>query len=257
MQASDQAKAQQSDKTQVRLPSGEKIQLQAGIAAEVTAALQPGDGAAAAEGYFLMQFDYPFPTQARQALEKTGVVFYDYYDVSTYVVKMKADVLDAVDVLLQSGEVRAVAALPSQGKLVGELAALAADSPSGNSDIVLSTYEAPTQAELDELGQRFVIERSSFGVVNILEGKVLNADLLVLAGLDYVQTIEVQQNNTLGNYDGRMGTGSDVSRAYGWDGTGVRVMVVDTGVARSGTTYHPDLLAGRIADQLGLSEQRQ
>jgi subtilisin family serine protease len=46
-----------------------------------------------------------------------------------------------------------------------------------------------------------------------------------------------------------MGIGSDIVRDFGFDGTDVQMMVVDTGIARSGTTYHPDLQASRILDQ--------
>ncbi|NIV32061.1 MAG: S8 family serine peptidase, partial [Anaerolineae bacterium] len=54
---------------------------------------------------------------------------------------------------------------------------------------------------------------------------------------------------TLGNLDGGMGVGADVVRATGFDGTGVQVMVVDSGIAREGDTYHPDLQGDRILDQ--------
>jgi subtilisin family serine protease len=247
--AATQEKLAGLDTTTVRLASGEKIQLQAGIAPEVSAVLRTAEGAGGTEGFFLMQFAFPFPTQAKEALEKAGVKFYGYYDVAAFTVKMNSATLDAVDGLLQGGEVRAVAAIPAGSKLVGGLGALVTDSPSGSSAIVMQTYEAPTQAQLDELGQYFVIERSSFGAVNLLEGTVLNADLLSLAGLDYVQVIEAQTPKELGNFDGRAGIGGDVMRDIGWDGSGVNTMVIDTGIAQSGSTYHPDLLAARINDQ--------
>jgi subtilisin len=53
----------------------------------------------------------------------------------------------------------------------------------------------------------------------------------------------------LANLEGNLGTGGDILKNNGYNGAGINVAVVDSGIARSGSTYHPDLPASRITDQ--------
>ena len=252
IQALDQEKLKDSDPTMVRFRSGYTMRVQPGIAPQVKSALrEAGAESAISTGaaYYLLQFAYPFPTQARQEMEKAGYKFYDYIDRGALVAKLPTSALDSLEGQMQAGSILAVSEIPAQAKLAPELVTRQTDSPAITSDIVLLTYEPPTQEQLDQLSNWLQVERSTNGPVNILEGKVLNADLSILAGLSFVRWIEPQPENTTGNFDGRMGIGGDVVRNAGHNGSGVNVMVVDTGIARSGSIYHPDLLGGRVLDQ--------
>ncbi|NIV28748.1 MAG: S8 family serine peptidase, partial [Anaerolineae bacterium] len=121
--------------------------------------------------------------------------------------------------------------------------------PALKREIVVMTFDEATPAQEEELGRLMTIEGRSTGPIHFVEGRARGASILALTRLDYVSWVEERGEAELGNLDGGMGVGADVVRAAGFDGTGVQVMVVDSGIAREGDTYHPDLLGDRILDQ--------
>jgi subtilisin family serine protease len=237
------------DATQIRFRSGYEVHPQPGIAPEVLEQLSRPVEAAGEDGHYVVQFRYPVPTQARRDLESAGMTFYDDLDTGAALAKVPSKALDGLQKLARDGTVRYVGSIPWEARLSPSLADLMAKEPDGSSDIVLLTFDEPTQAQLDELSEWFKVERRSDGPMHILEGKVVHAGLQRMASLDYVRWIEPDTLYELGNLEGGMAMGADLIRLAGFPGTGVNVSVIDTGIARSGTTYHPDLLAGRIVDQ--------
>ena len=244
-----QEKLQAVDSTQIRFRSGYTIHPQPGIAPEVSDRLNQPTEAPIGDGYYVVQFSYPYPTQARRDLEAAGVTFYDDLDVAAGLAKIPSEVLDDLQVLVQDGLVQYVGAIPAQARLSPDLAGRAALDPDGSSEVVLLTFDQPTQAQLDELSRWLTVERRSDGPVHILEGAAANTGLQSLAGLEYVRWIEPQIEAGVHNLEGGMAMGADIIRGASFDGELINVSVIDTGIARSGTTYHPDLLAGRILDQ--------
>ncbi|MCP4539796.1 MAG: S8 family serine peptidase [Chloroflexi bacterium] len=233
------------DPTRLTFRSGLTIHPQPGMAPSVREQLMSGDN-----DYYLIQFSYPFPTQARYRLEEIGVTFYDYVGVSGMYARVPAQALETLQNTIAKGAILYVGSIPTQAKVEPNLAAQAEASPKMEHSVIVLTFDEPTPAQLEELQKLLTIDRRSDGPMHILEGQALGSSIQELARLGYIRWVEPQQVNTLGNLEGGMGIGSDIVRGtLGFDGTGVQVMVVDTGIARDGTTYHPDLQASRILDQ--------
>ncbi|MCF8055149.1 MAG: S8 family serine peptidase [Desulfocapsa sp.] len=239
-----QEKLEGVDSTRLTFRSGFTSQPLPGMAPVARKKMASGE-----DDYYLIQFSYPFPTETRDHLEKLGVTFYDYVSVAGMYAQVVPGALDTLENAITEKTIRYVGNIPTQAKVEPNLAAQAAAGPETEHAVTVLTFEEPTPAQLEELGSYVMIERRSDGPMHILEGKVSGSSIQELANLGYVRWVEAQPVNTLGNLEGGMGIGSDVVRDFGFDGTGVQVMVVDTGIARDGATYHPDLQAGRILDQ--------
>ncbi|MBN2390039.1 MAG: S8 family serine peptidase [Anaerolineae bacterium] len=232
------------DPTRLTFRSGFTIHPQPGMAPSVREQLTSSSA-----GYYLIQFSYPFPTELRYRLEETGVIFYDYVGMAGMYAKVPPQALDALQSAMTENAVLYVGDIPAEAKVEPMLAAKATASPEVEYAVIVLTFDGLTIAQLEELQSLLAIDRRSDGPLHILEGRAHGAAFQGLAHLGYVRWIESQPVNTLGNLEGGMGIGADIIRDFGFDGTDVQVMVVDTGIARSGTTYHPDLQAGRILDQ--------
>jgi len=243
LQRAAQEKRQQVDPTRITFRSGVTIHPRSGTAGILPALRAAGDG------YYLIQFIYPFPTAARYRLEEAGVTFYDYVDVSGFYAQIPPQAAELLERLMAEGLVRYVGEVPPEAKLSPAMAAQATAGAAEQQAVTVLTFEQPTPAQLEELQGLMIIDRRSDGPMHILEGRASPSGVQALARLGYVRWVEEQPLNTPGNLDGGMGVASDVLRDFGFDGTDVNVMVVDTGIACSGTTYHPDLLSGRIVDQ--------
>ncbi len=244
-----QQKLQGVDPTRVTFRSGYSIHPEAGIAEDVLKQLGAGTGSIPDENYYIIQFSYPFPTQARRNLEEVGVKFYDYVDVAGLYASVPPQAEGLLQNLLAEGLVRYVGTIPPQAKLAPELVERSLAAPEAAQDVIVLSFDQLTQDQMNELESLMVVERRSDGPMHMIEGRATDSAVQSLTRLGYIRWVEPQPENTLGNLDGGMGIGADVVRGVGFDGDGVNVMVVDTGIARSGSTYHPDLLSGRIVDQ--------
>jgi len=242
-------KSEQVDPTRITFRSGVTIHPQPGMEPGARSAMG-SSGNATPDIFWLIQFRYPFPTEARSRLEDAGVAFYDYLDVSALYAKVPAGALLMLESMLETGEIRYVGGIPAEAKVGKELAVDAVRNPAAEREIVVLTFDEPTPPQLEELGRWMMIERQATGRLQILEGRATGAATLALANLGFVRWVEEESEATLGNLDGGMAVGADVVRAAGFDGTGVQVMVVDSGIARVGDIYHPDLQGDRILDQL-------
>ena len=206
-------------------------------------------GAHEAVRYWLIQFRYPFPTDARHRLEDAGVVFYDYLDVAAFYARVPAEAEPLLKAMLREGEVRHVGRIPAEAKVKPALVAGAVREPALEREIVVLTFDEPTPPQQEELGRLMTIEGRSTGPIHFVEGRARASSILALVNLDSVRWVEEQSEVSLGNLDGGMGVGADVVRATGYNGSGVQVMVVDSGIAQAGDTYHPDLQEDRILDE--------
>ena len=236
------------DPARVTFRSGITIHPVPGIEPGAREALAAADDAGG-ERYWLIQFRYPFPTEARYRLQDAGVAFYDYLDVSAFFAWVPPGALPLLEDMLETGEVRYVGGIPAQAKAAPGLVVDATRNPAAEREILVLTFDEPNEAELEELGRWMAIERQSTGPIHIVVGRARGASIPALTKLAFVSWMEERSEATLGNLDGGMGVGADVVRYTGVDGTGVQVMVVDSGIARDGDTYHPDLLGERILDQ--------
>ncbi|MFN2241312.1 MAG: S8 family peptidase [Anaerolineae bacterium] len=239
-------KAQQVDPTRITFRSGITVHPEPGMAVGV----RDGIARDAASGrLWLIQFCYPFPTEARSRLQGAGVRFYDYVDVGGLYARVPPKALPLLEEMLQEGVLRYVGRIPAEAKMDRALAEGAARYPSMEREIVVMTFGEPAEAEMDEMGQWMTVEGRSSGPIPFVTGRALGASIRALAELEIVRWVEPQSQPELANLEGGMGVGADVVRAEGFDGTGVQVMVVDSGIAREGDTYHPDLQSDRILDQ--------
>jgi len=232
------------DPTQLTFRSGFSIHPQSGMSLSVREQLTSGN-----DDYYLIQFSYPFPTEVRNRLEEIGVTFYDYVGVAGIYAKVPPKALDALQNAITEKMIQYVGNIPVQAKIDPSLVVQAVASPDMEHAVVILTFDEITSAQLLELERLLVIDRRSDGPMHILEGRALGSSIQELTHLGFIRWVESQQVNTLGNLEGGMGMGSDIIRDSGFNGTDVQVMVVDTGIARSGSTYHPDLQASRILDQ--------
>jgi subtilisin family serine protease len=241
-------KREQVDPTRITFRSGITVHPEPGMQTGAREALA-APGGAASGALWLIQFRYPFPTEARGCLQDAGVRFYDYVDVSGLYARVPPEALPLLEEMLEAGLVRYVGRVPAEAKVDRALAEGAARYPSAERKIVVMTFGEPTEADLKEMRRWMAVEGQSSGPVHFVTGRSPGASILALANLEAVRWVEEQSEAELANLDGGMGVGTDVVRAEGFDGTGVQVMVVDTGIARAGDTYHPDLQSDRILDQ--------
>ncbi|MCB0192945.1 MAG: S8 family serine peptidase [Anaerolineae bacterium] len=238
------------DPTKLTFRSGFTIEPEAGITPAVfeqlTSTLQDST---TNDSYYLIQFSYPFPIEARQRLETTGVVFYDNVGQTGFYAKVPPEAIETLQALVNEGLVLHMGEIPLEAKVESDLIAAAATSSSQEYAVTVLTFVTPTPTQLQELKSLMTIDQRSDDPIHITEGIAPVSSIQPLAELDYVRWVEKQPVNELHNLDGNMGIGGDIVRQTGQDGTGVNVMVVDTGIARSGSTYHPDLPSNRILDQ--------
>ena len=233
------------DPTILRFRSGHTIHPQPGIDPSIQKTLPTRTSG----GYYLVQFSYPFPTEERYRLESLGFKFYDCVEEAGLYARIPPGGLKTLQNTMAKGTIRYVGDIPNAAKVAPNLASQVDENPGTIFKVIVLTFEAVTSSQLEELGGLMIVDRRSDGPVNILEGRALGSEIFQLAQLDYVRWVEPQVKATSNNLEGGMGIGADVLKNYGYDGTGVQVMVVDTGIAQSMANYHPDLLSDRILDQ--------
>ncbi len=236
------------DPTRITFRSGVTIHPESGMAAGAREALStPGEGVSSR--LWLIQFRYPFPSAARIRLEELGVRFYDYVDVCGFFARIPPEALPLLEEMLDEGLVRYVGFIPAEAKVQRTLASEAARQPEVERAIAVLTFDELDPAQLAEMGRWMAVEGRSTGPIHVVKGRASGVSILALANLENVRWVEELGEAELGNLDGGMAVGADVARAAGFGGTDVQVMVVDSGIARQGDTYHPDLLGERILDQ--------
>jgi len=223
--------------------------------------------AAAPDEYLVLQFTYPVDIQLKDALAAQGVVFADPLDKLSFYAKVPAAAVTAVSQAIDQGKINFVGQVPpafhlSDG-LQARLDSLSAED--AGLAVTVQLFETPTPAQLAALEKLMTIERQSDGAMHLIEGMVAAHNVMALAENTAVQLIQEQIPNESGspevppvpatptvphvNLEGNLATGGDIVKQTGYGGTDVNVMVIDSGIAHQGSTYHPDLPLSRITDQ--------
>jgi hypothetical protein len=210
--------------------------------------------------YLALQFTFPVDLVLKAELAERGVVFGDPLDGLSFYVKIPAQAVPAVYQGVETGKINFVGRVPPEFQISHGLREQLVDL-AGRNELVAVTvqlFEAPDDRRLAELSQWMVIERRSDGAMFLVEGLV-PADLVIsLAANPAVQMVHEQilyeSGSLIGeqsNLEGNLGSGGDIIKNNGYDGSGINVMIMDSGIAHQGSLYHPDLPLSRITDQYG------
>lgn len=223
------------------------------------------EGEAAGE-YLALQFAYPVDLDLKAALAAQGVVFGDPLDKLSFYARIPAAAVTAVSEAIDQGQITFVGQVPPAFHVSdGLLAQLNAAAPEALLAVTVQLFETPTADQLAGLETLLTIERRSDGAMHLLEGTIPAYNVMALAEHTAVQLIHPQITNTSGsvetptipvpparapaNLEGNLSAGGDILKQNGFDGTDINVMIMDSGIAHDGSTYHPDLPLSRITDQ--------
>ena len=177
LQRAAQEKLEKVDPTRITFRSGVTIHPPSGTAGILPAPGTVGD-ATSDDTYYLIQFSYPFPSEARQRLEEAGVTFYDYVDVSGFYAQISPQAADLLDQMMAEGLVRHVVDIPPEAKLSPAMAAQATTGADEERAVTVLTFEQPTPAQLEELEGLLTVDRRSDGPMHILEGRASSSGVM-------------------------------------------------------------------------------
>lgn len=261
---SDEEKAP-PDASFIRFGPGNLLTVTPGIDASLSQRLAEAD---APSEYLALQFSYPVDLKLKEELIASGVVFGDPLDRLSFYAKIPAAALTAVTQAIAQGKINFVGQVPPAFQISAGLQAQI-DELSGLETAVAVTvqlFAPPTAAQLAEFQKLMTIERRSDGAMFLIEGTLPANAVYSLAAHPAVQAVHEQIRNESGafemptvappvagqaNLEGNLATGGDILKRNGYDGTGINVMIIDSGIAHQGTVYHPDLPASRIVDRRG------
>ncbi|MFO7539366.1 MAG: S8 family serine peptidase, partial [Chloroflexota bacterium] len=222
-----------------------------------------------ATDYLAMQFAYPLDMDLKEGLAARGVVFGDPLDRLSFYVKISSGSVTAVVDAINQNKITFVGQVPplfqiSEG-LQAEMNAL--PDPETAVAVTVQLFEPPTPTQLADLEKVMEIERRSNGAIFLVEGTLPASAIYALAANPAVQMVYEQIRYESGsfempvtagppagvqaNLEGNLASGGDILKNNGYDGTGINVMVMDSGIAHQGSVYHPDLPLNRIIDQHG------
>jgi len=251
------------DPSVIRFGAHNALQVTPGMAAE----LRQQAAAAAPAEYLVVQFTYPVDIALKETLAAQGVVFGDPLDKLSFYAKIPGEAVTAVATAVDRGQINFVGRVPAAFHISDGVQARlnAAASPEAGIPVTVQLFEAPNEAQLAELAGLMTIERRSDGAMNLVEGVLPAGNVLALAEQTAVQLIQEQVVNESGsvetppvpdaptevraNLEGNLSTGGDILKQNGYTGAGINVMIMDSGIAHQGSTYHPDLPLSRITDQ--------
>ncbi|GIK40877.1 MAG: hypothetical protein BroJett011_47100 [Chloroflexota bacterium] len=257
------------DPGRIRFGSGFDLIVTPGLAPDMRAQLaQPAISAASGMveiPYVAVQFNYPVDLGAKSQLEQQGVVFGDPIDKLSVYAKIPPAALPEVTRLIEAGKLHFVGLPPAEARVAEPLKAKIIEKPQETLAITVQLFESPKPEQLQALRAFMTITQVSDGPLHLVSGTMAAAQIMPLAQHPLVQWIEEQtlaklaglkdpslaqpENLPPANFEGTLGAGADIVKQLGLNGSGVNVAVLDTGIARQGSTYHPDLPAGRIVDQ--------
>lgn len=215
-----------------------------------------GNAAAQGEGtqaYLLIQFPNRYNEAARASLEKAGIVFFDYYKNYAFTAKVPPAAQSLLQEMANDGRIRFLGDILATSKIEASLLTRGQSSPSEAFPIIVQLYEPATTAQLDALRSLMQVDTYKESALNIAIGTAPGSNLSSISALPFVRWVEEALGGHITNLEGTMGIGGDLAVSGGYTGSGVRVSVVDSGIARSGTTYHSDLPSSRIPDQYDFS----
>jgi subtilisin family serine protease len=258
------------DPSRIRFGSGFDYFVEPGLAPGLNEQLAKpaisGTSGKAEIPYVVIQFNFPVDLGVKSQLEQNGVVFGDPIDKLSFYAKIPPSALPAVTRAIDAGQVHFVGASPPEARVAHSLKLKIIETPHETLPITVQLFESPTSEQLEVLRGFITITQVSDGrPVHLVSGQLEAAQVLALAQHPLIQWIEEQTLAELGsleepslgqeahlppaNFEGNLGAGADILKQLGLNGSGINVAVMDTGIARQGSTYHPDLPASRIVDQ--------
>ncbi|MFN8453728.1 MAG: S8 family serine peptidase [Anaerolineae bacterium] len=257
------------DPNRIRFGSGFDLMVTPGLAPAVSeqlsqAALADPSGSAELP-YLVIQFNFPVDMAAKNQLEQQGVVFDDPIDKLSVYAKIPPAALPSIMQMINTSKVHFVGVAPAEARVADPLKAKINERRQETLPIIVQLFESPTPEQLEALRGFMTITQVSDGPLHLVSGTIEAAQIMTLAQHPLVQWIEEQTLAELSslkdpslaemaslppaNFDANLGDGADIVKQLGLNGSGINVAVMDSGIARQGSVYHPDLPASRIVDQ--------
>jgi subtilisin family serine protease len=217
-----------------------------------SSALTPTSLVSETSGVFLIQFTQSPKPEWREQLTRMNVDLLNYVPDDAFVAKLdkaRLDQIEALDFVRWLGEYRA------DYKIASELIAPKKTFTGDTVDIALLLSPNVNESEASEVRKSFtaVHTESSLRFGRIIRGRSSVSAINALAQLDSVLWIEPAPKMRLLDESsskivaGDGGPNTLLSQSLGYDGSGVKVSVVDTGFDTGNTnTLHMDLL-GRVS----------
>jgi hypothetical protein len=269
VQSASQKEGSDIDPSRIRFGSNYEFVVEPGIAPEVyqqlSNATTSGTSGDALTPYVVIQFNFPVDLKTKNQLEQKGVVFGDPIDKLSFYAKIPLQALPEMNQAIDKGKVNFVGTAPPESRVADMLKVQALEAPNKVLLVTVQLFETPTPEQIEILQTLMAVEQVSDGPMHLINGSIEASRILTLAEQPFVQWVEEQILNDLGtlkdhstskevilppaNFEGNLGTGADIIKQLGYNGSGINVAVMDSGIARQGSTYHPDLPASRITDQ--------
>jgi hypothetical protein len=250
----------------IRFGAHNMLAVTPGMAAGLRQQLEAADPPAE---YLAVQFAYPVDIAMKEELAARGVVFGDPLDPLSFYAKIPAEAVTAVTEAIAQGNINFVGQVPPPFQISEGLQAEINGLNGAETAVAVTVqfFEPPTEAHLADLQKVMTIERASNGAIFLVDGTLPASAVLALAANPAVQMVHEQIRSESGsfetptippplagvqaNLEGNLGTGGDIVKNNGFTGTGINVMVMDSGIAHQGSTFHPDLPLSRITDRRG------
>jgi subtilisin family serine protease len=257
------------DPSRIRFGSNYEFVVEPGIAPEVyeklsNATTPSGTSGNAVTPYIVIQFNFPVDLETKNQLAQKGVVFGDPIDKLSFYAKIPPQALPEVNQAIDEGKVNFVGTTPPESRVADTLKAQTLETANKVLLVTVQLFETPTPEQIELLQTLMVVEGISDGPMHLVSGSIEASRVLTLAQQPFVQWVEEKALNESGNFkedpnqdapvipanfEGDLATGADIVKQLGFDGRDINVAVMDTGIARQGATYHPDLPASQIVDQ--------
>ncbi|MEM7343416.1 MAG: S8 family serine peptidase [Chloroflexota bacterium] len=256
------------DPSRIRFGSNYEFVVEPGIALDVHEALSSDNPLNSANNrgapYVVMQFNFPVDLALKADLEQKGVTFGDPIDKLSFYAKVPSHTLSDVNQAMAQEKINFVGAAPPEARIADALRTQIQEPSDETIWVTVQLFEAPTPEQIESLQTLMSVETVSNGPIHLVSGTVEAAQVVTLAQQPFVQWVEEQTLHTSQsinvdlkqdipvdptNLEGNLGAGADIVKKLGIDGSGINVAVLDSGIARQGTTYHPDLPASQIIDQ--------
>ena len=236
-------KGKSVDPAELRFRSGHLIRPDRGVEPEVSQAMNLDEG----YRFLLVQFGDVVKPEIIEALKEEGFIFYDYVHFHAFYVKIPSGSMGRLEGLLTEGEVRYIGTIPPEAKIQEVLWQKALDNTEEAFEVAVLFFKNET-SDQEGIAADFleIYSRTDQRIV----GKVSGDKILEIYLSNTVRWVEEWITPELDNLEGRMIHGADIIAQIGdYTGSGVNVATMDTGIAQSGSTYHPDLPGTRITDQ--------
>ena len=233
------------DPSEIRFRSGLAIRPQKGIADEVQGKLGLAEGYE--YDYLLVQFGEEVKREIMDELEQAGAEFFDYVHYHAFYVRVPGTLLPQLETLSEAGDIRYVGPIPPEAKIEASLHQKVVEQPGKVYEVVVQLFEGEsTEMALYMSAFDEIYSQTERAII----GKIDGQSVLELYAEPFVRWVEEWIAPRLNNIEGRMIHGADIVANLGsFTGDGVNVATMDTGIAQSGSTYHPDLPASRVVDQ--------